>query len=148
MQMGVVYQKWLWVGLMVIIGCMGSDTSAQMAFQPEVIRLDQIKEFPINIPGIRGASLFKTPTADMILTQGEPGTKLHKHAQSDHFVYVLKGRGEVRLGEKKETVTAGDLVLIPKGIPHSILKAGNGEFAFLAMSSPPLDQKDFVWLEK
>jgi quercetin dioxygenase-like cupin family protein len=149
MQMRVVCQKWLWiVGLVLIIGCMGSDTSAQTAFQPEVKHLDQIHEFPINIPGIRAASLFKTSTADMILTHGEPGTKLHKHEVSDHFVYILKGRGEVRLGERKETVTVGDLILIPKGVPHSILKAGDTEFVFLAMSSPPLDQKDFVWLEK
>lgn len=79
---------------------------------------------------------------------GEPGTKLHKHMHSDHFVYILRGKGEVRLGERKEAVQEGDLVLIPKGIPHSILKAGDEEFVFLAMSSPPLDTQDFVWSEK
>jgi quercetin dioxygenase-like cupin family protein len=146
--MRIGHQKWLLFGLIFIIGCFVSDTSAQTTLQPEVKHLDQIKEFPINIPGIRGASLLKTPTADMILTHGDPGTKLHKHEVSDHFVYILKGRGEVRLGDKKETVTVGDLILIPKGLPHSILKAGSGEFVFLAISSPPLDLNDFRWLEK
>lgn len=146
--MNLVDQKWLITGLMLTTGIFASSLAAQTSLQPEVKRLYQIKEFPINIPGVRGASLFKTPTVDMILTHGEPGTKLHKHAVSDHFVYILKGRGEVRLGDKKETVTQGDLILIPKGVAHSILKTGDGEFVFLAMSSPPLDQQDFVWLEK
>ena len=146
--MRIGHQKWLLIGLIFIIGCSVSDTSAQTALQPEVKHLNQIHEFPINIPGIRAARLFKTPTADMILTHGDPGTKLHKHEVSDHFVYILKGRGEVRLGDKKETITVGDLILIPKGLPHSILKAGDGEFVLLAISSPPLDLNDFRWLEK
>ena len=142
------HHEWLLIGMMLVIGIFVSSAAAQAPLHPEVKHLDQIKEFPINIPGIRGASLLKTPTADMILTHGDPGTKLHKHEVSDHFVYVLKGRGEVRLGDKKETVTVGDLILIPKGLPHSILKAGSGEFVFLAISSPPLDLNDFIWLEK
>lgn len=142
------YQKWLLFIIFFIFGTFPISIRAEEPFRPEVKHLDQIKEFPINIPGIRGASLFKTPTADMILTHGEPGTKLHKHEVSDHFVYILKGQGEVRFGDRKQTVTAGDLILIPRGVSHSILKAGGGEFVFLAMSSPPLDQKDFVWLEK
>ena|SRR3972149_5584656 len=142
------HHEWLLIGMILVIGIFVSSATAQAPLHPEVKHLDQIKEFPINIPGIRGASLLKTPTADMILTHGDPGTKLHKHEVSDHFVYVLKGRGEVRLGDKKETVTVGDLILIPKGLPHSILKAGSGEFVFLAISSPPLDLNDFRWLEK
>ena len=142
------HNGWLLIGMMLVVGIFASSAADQALLRPEVKHLDQIKEFPINIPGIRGASLFKTPTANMVLTHAEPGTKLHKHEVSDHFVYILKGQGEVRLGEKKETITAGDLILIPKGVPHSILKAGNVEFVFLAMSSPPLDQQDFVWLEK
>ena len=142
------HHEWLLIGMMLVMGIFVSSAAAQAPLRPEVKHLDQIKEFPINIPGIRGASLLKTPTADMILTHGDPGTKLHKHEVSDHFVYVLKGRGEVRLGDKKETVTVGDLILIPKGLPHSILKAGSGEFVFLAISSPPLDLNDFKWLEK
>jgi len=142
------HHEWLLIGMMLVIGIFVSSAAAQAPLRPEVKYLDQIKEFPINIPGIRGASLLKTPTADMILTHGDPGTKLHTHEVSDHFVYILKGRGEVRLGDKKETVTVGDLILIPKGLPHSILKAGSGEFVFLAISSPPLDLNDFRWLEK
>jgi quercetin dioxygenase-like cupin family protein len=143
-----IYQRWLWFGLILTMGIYSISIGAETSLRPEVKHLHQIQEFPISIPGIRGASLFKTPTADMILTHGEPGTKLHKHTRSDHFVYILKGNGEVRLGDKKESVAEGDLVLIPKELPHSILKRDNDEFVFLAISSPPLDLDDFIWFEK
>ena len=146
--MKIACRKWPLIGLILVMGIFPFSTGAETPLRPEVKHLHQIKEVPINIPGIRGASLFRTPTADMILTYGEPGTKLHKHLASDHFIYIIKGNGEVRLQNKKERVTEGDLVLIPKEVPHSILKVGNDEFVFLAFSSPPLDLKDFTWLEK
>ena len=146
--MNRAYFKWLLIGLILTIWFFPMTIGAVPPLRPEVKHLGEIKEFSINIPGIRGASLFSTLTADMILIYGEPGTKLHKHQFSDHFVYILRGSGEVHLENKKQAVTQGDLVLIPRAVPHSILKTGDDEFVFLAISSPPLDLHDFIWLEK
>jgi len=66
------HHEWLLIGMMLVMGIFVSSAAAQVPLHPEVKHLDQIKEFPINIPGIRGASLLKTSTADMILTHGDP----------------------------------------------------------------------------
>ncbi len=114
----------------------------------KVTNLWEISQFPISVPGVKGALLEKTSSVDMMLAYGEPGTKLHRHNVSDHFVLVLRGEGIVRLGDRAQRAGPGTLITIPARLAHSILKSGEGEFAFLAISSPPLDPKDFEWLEK
>ena len=142
------FLKSLGIALMTAGWILPIGVVAEGPLLPDILHLSEVKEFPVSIPGARARSLFRTELADMLLTRGEPGTKLHRHFNSDHFVYILKGKGEVKIGARKEAVASGDLVLIPKGIEHSILKSGVDVFEFLALSSPPLDPKDFEWLEK
>jgi quercetin dioxygenase-like cupin family protein len=44
----------------------------------------------------------------------------HVHPTQDEFVYVLSGRYDLWLDGKEFVATAGDLVRMPKGIPHGI----------------------------
>lgn len=135
-------------GGLFILAFLSTAGGVKPPLRPEVKHLDQIRDFPITLPGGRGAALFETSTLEMLLTVAEPGTKPHKHLLSDHVIYVLKGMGEVRLDEIKEPVTEGDLVLIPAGVTHAIVKTGREEFLFLDLSSPPLDPKDTVLPER
>ncbi|WP_315833241.1 cupin domain-containing protein [Bradyrhizobium prioriisuperbiae] len=57
-----------------------------------------------------------------------PGTFVppHVHPTQDEFIYVLSGRYDLWLDGKESIATAGDLVRMPKGIPHGIFnKSGD-----------------------
>ena len=43
----------------------------------------------------------------------------HFHTLEDESFYVLEGVIEFQAGEKKITANAGELIVLPKGVPHS-----------------------------
>ena len=52
----------------------------------------------------------------------------HIHPTQDEFVYVLSGRYDLWLDGKDFTAKAGDLVRMPRGVPHGIFNK-SGETA-------------------
>lgn len=59
------------------------------------------------------------------------GMPLHTNAV-EHEQYVLRGRADVRIGDRTHGVSAGDVVFIPAGAPHSYVVT-EGPFEFLCM---------------
>jgi quercetin dioxygenase-like cupin family protein len=51
-------------------------------------------------------------------TEGE-GLSTHT-ANGDAFVHVLDGEARITIGEKEVTAEAGEAVVMPAGIPHSL----------------------------
>jgi quercetin dioxygenase-like cupin family protein len=62
-----------------------------------------------------GESCFSFETLD------PPGTfvPLHIHPHQDELIYMLEGTFDLQLGDAKVQARAGDLVRMPRGIPHS-----------------------------
>jgi quercetin dioxygenase-like cupin family protein len=54
-------------------------------------------------------------------TLDPPGTfvPLHVHPGQDEFIYLLEGRLDLQLGDAKVQASPGDLVRMPRGIPHA-----------------------------
>lgn len=46
------------------------------------------------------------------------GPPPHIHSREDEAIYVLEGELEVQLGDDVRTASRGDLVWLPKGVPH------------------------------
>ena len=75
---------------------------------------------------------FKTSTEELggggLLWEliSPPGTMVppHVHTVEDEFIYVAEGELDVLIGDQKYTATAGDLVKMPKNIPHGIWQKG------------------------
>jgi quercetin dioxygenase-like cupin family protein len=44
---------------------------------------------------------------------------LHVHPKQDEFIYMLEGTFDLQLGEDKLQARPGDLVRMPRGIPHA-----------------------------
>lgn len=67
-----------------------------------------------------------------------PGTFVppHVHPTQDEFVYVLSGRYDLWLDGKEFTATAGDLVRMPKGIPHGIFNKSDADAVSLFWVAP------------
>jgi quercetin dioxygenase-like cupin family protein len=76
---------------------------------------------------------FKTQTSELdgaaLLWEmtSPPGTFVppHVHEVEDEFIYVAEGELEVLVGEQKLAARAGDLVKMPKNVPHGIWQKGD-----------------------
>ena len=74
--------------------------------------------------------------------------KLHTHEMEDHVVYVVRGRAAARLGDETREVGPGDLISIPKRVPHSFEQKGAEPFVVLVNATPGWDPlKDTRYLE-
>ena len=62
-----------------------------------------------------GSSCFCFETLD------PPGSfvPLHIHPKQDEFIAVIEGTFDLQLGDRKVQAGPGDLVRMPKGIPHA-----------------------------
>lgn len=83
-----------------------------------------------------------------ILTGQVKNIRLHTHELEDHVVYVVKGRAMARLGDQTREVMPGDIISIPKRVPHSFEQKGGEPFIILVNSTPGWDPlKDTRFLE-
>ncbi|RCW93433.1 cupin domain-containing protein [Winogradskyella arenosi] len=57
----------------------------------------------------------------LIVQYNDPGIGIpaHVHDNEDEVFQVLEGEVAMSIGEKTSTLTAGDLIFCPRGIPHS-----------------------------
>ena len=95
--------------------------------------------------GVLGHTLaFKTQTSELggaaLLWEliSPPGTMVppHVHAIEDEFIYVAEGELEVLIGDQKLTAQAGDLLKMPKNVPHGIWQKGDATARTLWMVVP------------
>lgn len=74
--------------------------------------------------------------------------KLHTHEMEDHIVYVVRGKAKARLGDEQREVGPGDLIAIPKRVPHSFDQIGSEAFVILVNATPGWEPlKDTRFLE-
>lgn len=73
-----------------------------------------------------------------------PGTGVpaHVHPDQDEFIYVLEGELDLRLGDDRVTAGVGDLVRMPRGIPHSYATRGDHRARALFWVSPAGQLRD------
>ncbi len=111
----------------------------------KVIHVEQAQSFQPN-EGFQLATLAQTPDVNIRVNRLEDRIKRHTHPVSHHFLYLIKGQIELRVGEETKIVGAGDFVTIPRGTPHSMHRIGASEAVFLDVASPP-DLGDVIWHE-
>ncbi len=69
---------------------------------------------------------------------------LERH-QHEHVVVVLRGRGEVQLGDQTSTLGFGDVVYVASGEPHQFRNCSTEEpFGFLCMVDAVRDRPEVI----
>lgn len=61
----------------------------------------------------------------------------HAHAGQDKLYYIVEGLGEATVGQETYAVAAGDLVLAPADVLHSMKNTGTLDLVVLVVLSPP-----------
>jgi mannose-6-phosphate isomerase-like protein (cupin superfamily) len=92
----------------------------------------------------------KTTNYVKLVYSGEAGTisavtvgdlKRHVHNTASEMFYVVEGSAQITVGDVKESIKAGDLMIVPKGVPHSI-KSDKGRLKTLLITMPPRNPDD------
>lgn len=73
----------------------------------------------------------------------EPGgtTFLHRLRTSEVY-YLLRGHGEMHIGDERRPVSEGDAVYIPPGATQQIENTGEGELEFVCIVDPAWRAED------
>ncbi len=91
--------------------------------------------------------LYINSTTSAILIQLREGVKAHYHAKHDEIVYILQGKGVMTVGDVKQVIKAGDLIVMERGKTHSVINKSAEPLVALSIMSPPFDGQDRVFVE-
>jgi mannose-6-phosphate isomerase-like protein (cupin superfamily) len=70
------------------------------------------------------------------LPAGQLGSPVHTHELEDEYSYVLSGRLTAQVGDSVIEAGPGELVVKPRGIPHTFWNNGTEPVRFLELISP------------
>ncbi len=79
---------------------------------------------------------------------GTEGPPLHVHENEEETFYVLDGRDLFVVGETERELTRGDLVVVPRGAPHTLAPRAGEPLRMLVIVSPPGLEQFFVEVER
>ncbi|MBI3576186.1 MAG: cupin domain-containing protein [Gammaproteobacteria bacterium] len=96
---------------------------------------------------IKVVTLSRGPRSANMLVQVRDREPLHRHADSDITVFLLRGEGELRVGKQMHAVKIGDVMHIPRGAVHAYINRGPEPAAALVVYSPAPGPKDRILVE-
>ena len=113
-------------------------------------QLEQLLEQnkPTKDENIKVVPLFRNERSSNILVQVRDREPLHRHIDSDITVFILRGEGEMRLGQETRPVKTGDVIHIERGAVHAFINRGPEPAAALVVYSPAPGPKDRVLVKE
>lgn len=81
----------------------------------------------------------------MLYNVTRPGiiTELHSHEQ-EHAMYILQGKGTLKIGKETFTVTKDTAIFIPPRTPHSLFTQEKESITYLVLYSPQGPEKELI----
>lgn len=76
--------------------------------------------------------------AESVLAPHTPGPPQHRHAGHDEGFYVVSGSVRFTVGEDEHDATAGTLVMVPSGAPHTFANVTDAPAVMLSTFTPGL----------
>jgi quercetin dioxygenase-like cupin family protein len=105
------------------------------------------KNVPGSHQGVIRQNLLKEgdPAFEVRYFEVAPGgfTSFEKH-QHEHFVVVMTGRGEVRLGTETSEISEKDLIRVGPGVPHQFRNNGNEPLGILCVVDRVRDRPTLI----
>lgn len=76
------------------------------------------------------------------------GVKAHKHEVHTENLYVVEGKGDMKIGSETIQVKPGDYFVIPPGTAHSLKVTSGKAMKVLSVQSPEFLGKDRIFIDK
>lgn len=83
-------------------------------------------------------NLFESPRmfCDLYCFEPTQAQSPHTHSGSDKIYVVMAGQAELAVGSEQASISAGNAVLIPPGVEHSIRNLGPERLVVLVFMAP------------
>ncbi len=78
---------------------------------------------------------------------GQAGPPLHLHPHTDEMFYIADGTATFQLGDSELQLSAGGLVIVPRGTVHTVWNSGDRPVRGLLVISPGDVEHQFVPIE-
>ena len=85
--------------------------------------------------------------AEAVLAPHTPGPPQHRHAQHDEGFYIVSGAVRFTVGHETYDATAGTLVMVPPGAPHTFANVTDQPAVMISTFTPDLYVQYFRDLE-
>ncbi len=121
-----------------VSGTYGSKQLEQLLEQNKPAKDENIKVVPLS----------RNARSSNVLVQVRDREPLHRHIDSDITVFLLRGAGDMRIGQETRPVKAGDVIHIERGAIHAYVNRGPEPAAALVVYSPAPGPKDRVLVEE
>ena len=76
--------------------------------------------------------------AESVLAPHTQGPPQHRHARHDEGFYIISGTVRFTVGDEDHDATAGTLVMVPPGIPHTFANLTDQPAVMLSTFTPDL----------
>jgi len=73
-----------------------------------------------------------------VVAPGKRNCPFHSHRAEEEMFFILDGNGELRYGDQRHPLRAGDIIACPTGGPetaHQIINTGDTEMRYLSVST-------------
>ncbi len=84
--------------------------------------------------------------AEETLPAGRAVTR-HYHLKTEEIYYILRGEGQMTIGDETREVAAGDAVFIPRGETHTLSNTGAEPMTILLVCGPAHSPEDSYFKE-
>jgi len=64
-------------------------------------------------------------------------SRKHFHAETTEYYFVVRGRGEMELGDETVAIEAGDMITVPPGVRHTSRPTTDDDLEILIIVRPP-----------
>lgn len=85
-----------------------------------------------------GHTAHRLAITESVLAPHTPGPPQHRHAQHDEGFYILSGTVRFTVGDEDHDATAGTLVMVPPGTPHTFANLTDRPAVMLSVFTPDL----------
>ena len=129
----------------IISGCRSTPKRAWI----DPIHLDNWPRELRKHPMPAGANMHKidlggTKNASHHLVRVRDREPYHLHAEHDLTVFVLSGHGDIIIDGTTRACTIGNVLFIPRGVPHAFVNKSDKVAVAYAVFTPAMRVKDFV----
>lgn len=128
------------LGVMGVIGTVavqaGGTVQSLLAIEP-----------PASYDNVHVHRLSSDKHASEFLIFVKRGVKAHYHAFHSETVYILSGKGEMRIGDQVVGVESGSFLKIPEGTIHGLTVTSAEPMVALSVQAPEFKGKDRVFVE-
>lgn len=127
---------------------LGRATADEAGLKPLIIPLASVlsKNPPAKDEAFKTMPVAQGQDASVTVVRAMKDLPPHYHESREEVVYVVRGGGTMTLGGEKRPVKAGDIIHIPRRVPHGFSNGAKRETVVVSVMAPPFDGKDRIFV--